>query len=550
MPRLRSTQLLATVFFALFLAQGLYLIKETSPTTDKTAFHMVNGYTYLKTHDYRMSPANPALLREWMALPWLVFQPKLDLDKASWREAESVPFSLDVFYHDNRAIANKLLYSARFMILLLGLALGVVVYTWSRQLYGEWAGVLSLAFYSLSPSFIAYSSIAHTDIGITLFITLSAYGLWKYLCTGRNGDFVLFAAAFGAACAAKHNALVFFLPFLVILGIKKGWSAFLKGTIFLPLAALLLVWVSYGFEFKPLLWQGVPRIEEKLSYVSAFSDSVFHGNAAAKAWVQQAAQTVPVPIPSYLLGFAGLIRSHQAPYPHYAFGHWTNDCVWYFYLFSFVAKLTLPFLGLLLFRFAYFRKAGSVGGQENLIVLLPTAFLFYITFFDRTGIGIRYLLPVIPLLVVWIGGLANLAKNSSIWKKGLILAVILNAATVWPVFPNYLSYFNPAIGGVEGGLHYVRGSDVDWGQGLKALKRYLDEHHISKISLRYFGTADPTFYGIDSEPVTEAETEKPEHKVYAVSIFFREHMKWADRIKPTAIVGGSIHIYDLRNSSE
>ena len=54
-----------------FFIQGVILIEKTSPTADEISFNMVNGYTYLKTHDYRMTPANPALIREWMALTWL-----------------------------------------------------------------------------------------------------------------------------------------------------------------------------------------------------------------------------------------------------------------------------------------------------------------------------------------------------------------------------------------------------------------------------------------------------------------------------------------------
>jgi hypothetical protein len=80
-----------------------------------------------------MSPANPPLVREWMALPWLFIQPRLDLDKDSWREAESVPFSLDFFYKDNRQIADLLLYSARFMVLLLGVGLGILIFIWSKN---------------------------------------------------------------------------------------------------------------------------------------------------------------------------------------------------------------------------------------------------------------------------------------------------------------------------------------------------------------------------------------------------------------------------------
>ena len=89
---------------------------------------MVNGYVYLKTHDYRMSPANPPLIRQWMALPWLAIRPKLDLEKRSWKEADSVPFAREFFYKDNRAIADRLLFSSRFMVLLLGVLLGWVIY--------------------------------------------------------------------------------------------------------------------------------------------------------------------------------------------------------------------------------------------------------------------------------------------------------------------------------------------------------------------------------------------------------------------------------------
>ncbi len=547
----RRPKIFAAFFLVLFLAQGLVLIRATSPTTDEVAFHMVNGYAYLKTHDYRMSPANPALLRQWMALPWLFFKPKLDLNKISWREADSVPFAVDFFYRDNRQIANKLLYSARVMNLLLGFALALLVYAWSRRLYGEWAGILSLAFYTLCPNFLAYSSIAHTDIGVTLFITLTGFGLWKFLISGQKKDFVLFAVAFGFACAAKQNALVFFVPFLAVLLLKKRWSDFFKSAFWLPISAFIIIWASYGFEFKPLLWEGVPRIGEKLSYVAAFADKLFPGNSGIKELLRNASRSLPVPIPSYLLGFAGLVRSHQDPYTHYAFGQWITGSVWYFYFFSFAAKMTLPFLGLLIVRAVYFQKAGSSGGHENAVVLLPTAFLSGLTMFDSTGIGIRYLFPFIPMLFVWIGGLAKLAQTGkSVWKWALVTLIVLNAVTVWPAFPNYLSYFNPAVGGVEKGLYLTRGSDVDWGQGLKALKTYLDRQGISKISLRYFGTADPSFYGIDYEPVTETETERPEAKVYAVSIFFREHMKWCDRIKPDALVGGSIHVYDLRKKPQ
>src|SRR5262245_12765502 len=139
---------IAPVLLAVFLFQGAFLIARTSPTTDEVPFHMVNGYAYLRTHDYRMSPANPPLIRQWMALPWLAFGPKLDLEKTSWKEADSVPFGVETFYKDNRALANKLLYASRSMVLLLGAALGWLIYVWARSLYGEKGGLFSLGLYA------------------------------------------------------------------------------------------------------------------------------------------------------------------------------------------------------------------------------------------------------------------------------------------------------------------------------------------------------------------------------------------------------------------
>ena len=92
----------------------------------------------------------------------------------------------------------------------------------------------------------------------------------------------------------------------------------------------------------------------------------------------------------------------------------------------------------------------------------------------------------------------------------------------------------------------MRGSDADWGQALKALKSYMEKKGIEEVVLEYLGSADPSFYGIKNRrPHTEEEA-SPSKNVYAVSIFYLEHLAWTRQLKPTALVGGSIFIYDLR----
>lgn len=527
-----KTGFLAVLLLAVFLAQGIFLIQETSPTADEIPFHMVNGYAYLKTGDYRMSPANPALLREWMALPWLFIRPKLNLNKQSWAEAESIPFAHDFFYVDNRRLAEKLLYSSRFMILLLGLALGAVIYLWSRSLYGVGGGLLSLALYVFCPNFLAHSSIAHTDVGVSFFSVLAAFFLWRYLEFSRSADFLGTAMALGFACAAKYNALVFGPLFLLIIVLKKGFRVFFRSAACFTVVGFLVVWFSYGFEFKPVLAGAVPRVEEKLAYLPE--------------WLRRPALEIPVPIPSYLLGIAGNLRSHRSPYWHYAFGQWTVSTQWYFYFFSFLIKMTLPFLFLLALRLLLILRTGTKSRNDNLVILAPTAAVFLMTCFDSTAIGVRYLFPVIPLLFVWIGGLARWASGASLKTKALVTAACLQTVSALAAFPSYLSYFNPLASALGGGYRYVRGSDVDWGQGLKALARYMREKDIPTVTLRHFGPADPSFYGIDARPLTQGDIKTPSKKFYAISLFYLEHVAWSKDLKPTAVVGGSIFVYDFR----
>jgi hypothetical protein len=62
--------------------------------------------------------------------------------------------------------------------------------------------------------------------------------------------------------------------------------------------------------------------------------------------------------------------------------------------------------------------------------------------------------------------------------------------------PRYLSYFNVAAGGPRGAQRHFVDSNVDWGQDLIRLKRWMAAHDVPEVDLAYFGTADPRAYGI------------------------------------------------------
>ena len=65
------------------------------------------------------------------------------------------------------------------------------------------------------------------------------------------------------------------------------------------------------------------------------------------------------------------------------------------------------------------------------------------------------------------------------------------------IFPHYLAYFNELAGGPKNGYKFLVDSNLDWGQDLKGLKRYMDKHRIKRVWFSYFGTASPDYHGID-----------------------------------------------------
>ena len=114
------------------------------------------------------------------------------------------------------------------------------------------------------------------------------------------------------------------------------------------------------------------------------------------------------------------------------------------------------------------------------------------------------------------------------------------------IWPDYLSYFNEIIGGPSHGWKYLRDSDLDWGQDLPALKEYMDDNGINEVRLAYFGTADPSHYGIKHVLFGTSDAENPENVVYAISVQYLDVSEWTKTERPSGIAGKSIMIYDLR----
>ncbi|RLD18501.1 MAG: hypothetical protein DRI36_01305, partial [Caldiserica bacterium] len=134
--------------------------------------------------------------------------------------------------------------------------------------------------------------------------------------------------------------------------------------------------------------------------------------------------------------------------------------------------------------------------------------------------------------------------------------------SVLRIFPNYLSFFNLFISKYKAWF-YTADSNLDWGEDLKGVSKFLKKRGNPPVYLSYFGTSSPDYYGIkyiDLYSVSYVKRlwrfpkvkEKPEYLAVSLTnlagVYYRNKdiFKSLKEIKPDFIIGRSIFVYDLR----
>ena len=178
-----------------------------------------------------------------------------------------------------------------------------------------------------------------------------------------------------------------------------------------------------------------------------------------------------------------------------------------FFLWVFLFKTPLGALTLMGIGIPLFLRSQRTEGF--CFVLLPALVFFWIALTSGLNLGQRHILPIYPFLFVAAGALGPRwerlrgRQRTAAGAVALLLAscgaFLVFAPPLKPVVvvAHHLSFMNELGGGPLRGYENLADSNFDWGQDLKALARWLEEHGVRKpINLCYFGTGDPRYYGI------------------------------------------------------
>jgi hypothetical protein len=543
-PRKAIPNLIAVALLLLIFAQALGSARLKSPTMDEQN-HIARGLAYLRTGDLRLSVEHPPLVNALCALPLLLHpQVTLPLDHPSWQSGAWYVFADEFLWRANAADVDCIVFLSRLPVIGLALFLGALVYRWARELGGARAGLLALFLVACDPNILAHARLVTTDLGVTVFSFLAVYALWRVL-RDRPGSqldalrgqarwcgVILAGVALGLALTAKFSALLLgSLFFILVL-----WQAITHRTA-RPVFALMIVfalaaftlWAVYGFEVGPLSTGGLS-----------------------------------LPAPSYLRGVQAILRRTEGGNPSFLLGRYSTTGWWYYFPVAFLIKTPIPTLLLLLVSLVL--TALRRKWHRGLFLLLPMAAFFGVNLFSRLNIGYRHLLPVLPFVFVYVSYNLVSWQKTGLWRKrGFSLLLVWYLVSALFIYPDYLAYFNELVGGPANGYRWLVDSNLDWGQDLPGLQRYVETRGLTQVYLSWFGSAQPEHYDIPYRPLPgyplyqgDAETfafnpYHPAPGTYAISatnlqgVALRDHdtFLWFRQRQPMARIGYSIFVYEV-----
>ena len=349
----------------------------------------------------------------------------------------------------------------------------LLIFLWARAVAGPGAALLALSLYSLSPTLLGHGFLVHSDIAVTVFFTQVLYSFWLWWRRPGVLRFVFCGLSLGLALLSKLSALLL-LPILglLLLAMEYGvppfrsgrepqgegsggggfWRPGLRATALLAGLiglAIGVIWVGYGFSLELTAIEGGP-------FAGTLLPSILQA-----LWFDVEANTRSRAI--YFFG--EIARGDQFPY-----------------LIPVAWALKTPVPVLILLGWALLAPASSDGQKEKskegegedeeralqerrrgtkvaltMLAIAVTIFLGIVVFWLRVPLGLRYALPVIPLIAFFIG--VRIAPSGGIRLGAACVLVAWLAGAGAVIHPHYLAHFRgpPFPGGFESGLGAVPG---------------------------------------------------------------------------------------------
>jgi 4-amino-4-deoxy-L-arabinose transferase-like glycosyltransferase len=553
--RLSLTYFVAALIFSGYMGLAVGSVIDKSPTFDESQY-IARGWAAWRTGQF-MTLGHPPLTNLLSGLGVLL-EPGLPNPSSlpGWAQNDAAMVGDQLLWR-NGFNASRIVFLARFPILLLGVLFVALIFRWARETYGLWSGLIALCLMSFSPTIIANAQLATTDIGVAAFYVASLYAWSRFLRRQTMRWLLISGVVLGLAQAAKFSALFLFPT----LGLYTLWFALRHGPIILKSGGQKLV----GWP----VWKG--PVGAVGMVLAAFIMATLV--ALLVLWACMFFTLDPLAKGSYLAELQHFISLAGSGHRAYLLGQYSDFGWWWYHPYVLVVKSTLPELLLLSLAIIFTVMRGTRETEWDF--LFPALVYLVISLVTTLNVGVRYLLPAIPLLFIFASRVGAAQLPTFSWRRMILVSLIASwqIPVALGIYPNYLAFFNRLAGGPENGYRLLADSNLDWGQDLPTLASYVRDHRLSEIYLSYFGNADPAYYDIPYEPLPGWPPPSPKPQfaplnprpgIYAISAsnlvglppwpfdtrtFDPDTFTYFRTRKPIAAVGYSILIFEVPQPS-
>lgn len=459
--------LLSILLVCLYLYLSVNSIFGESLTIDEIV-HVEEGLNAWYRHTFAVDVLNPPFVREIATIPLL--------------------------------FGARGYVAPRLVIVLFGFPLLWAVYQTVKKRIGKAAALMSVFLLVFEPNMLANNHYVTLDFGFTVILFLTYVLFLSLIEKPVILRWMMVGASLGFALASKVSALLFLPPlfFLALLVHKKGRTVpfvlqYWRHMFMSLVIALLVLWATYFFRTDTIIAKrdDASRVSSRLHEVARLT------NNQLLEKVLLFGENVQLPLGNYMAVLKNSVLFGKNPKSVFFMGEYHMTQKWYFLPVTMLYKTPVPLL-LLFVASAYLFVKKKCRDTLWITFFLPIPVMMAISMMSSVRPMVRYMLPVFPFIVI------TAAQSIPLWKTRFqkILFVILCLWYAWGTVsesPHFIAYTNELAGPRH--LRYEKffDSNLDWGQSLPDMKKFMKDTAPSHVLFSYFGRDDGDRYGLSSD---------------------------------------------------
>jgi hypothetical protein len=387
------------------------------------------------------------------------------------------------------------LRTARMVTVASAFCLCLLVFSFAESLYGRVAGLFAQLLFVLSPNIIAHSTVATTDLYITLGTVGFLYFLRLFLLNPTAWNALLAACWLGFSQITKFSGVYLYFVLIIVL-ISCLWLSRISmkqaGMLVGFAVASFLLFVNVGFAFRRTF---IPLARYE------FMSPGFQALQRAPLL-----RDIPLPFPyAYLQGYdmTSYDNAHAVTFDNLMLlgevrgtqlarsGGFAS-----YYLIAYGLKEPIGMQILLLSGVLWIvrhRRFSDFLVAELALFVTAAILLIALSFFNNTQVGIRHMLPVLAIFTIVSGAaFAKFAEFSRARKAHsecvvrvnqalLIACLVYTAVSVASYFPQMIPYFNEIVTDRKMAYRYLADSNLDWKQDRDIVAAFLERNPSVKL---------------------------------------------------------------------